>query len=109
MGEWPAVCHRKYKHGCSIFLKKLQVQSHIIPQSPIDLSRTPVEFDTLTEGRKVSFTRVDNNSDNFSSDEDWKNVRVQPGDVKIISKREVRLFMRTNVFIVIFIRFLSLF
>ena len=65
------------------------MQSHIVDGSDLKL-HDGLEVETLAgEDRKISFVSKDGQSQD--GDQEWKTVLLQPGNVKILAKKEVRV------------------
>ncbi|KAJ3893901.1 hypothetical protein GG344DRAFT_63423 [Lentinula edodes] len=59
------------------------VEAHIIATSPLTFPAPAVTYDTVLQGKSVSFTSTEGNGE----DEDWKTVTIEDG-IKILSTKQ---------------------
>lgn len=67
------------------------MKSHIVPENPISLTPSDA-YDTLLSGRQITFETVQKDEAKLwvqMVEEDWQNVRVNPGQVRIVDKKQV--------------------
>jgi len=66
------------------------VKSHIVPENPISLTPSDA-YDTLLSGRQITFETVQKDEAKLwvqMVEEDWQKVRVNPGQVRIVDKKQ---------------------